>query len=53
MLQVPTQGIANWVERWPRWSFVSMGEYGVQEADYMHYMHYVRPLCAFAILQDK
>ena len=34
MLQVPTQGIAQWVERW---SFVSMGEYGVEEAYYMHF----------------
>ena len=35
MLQVPTQGIAQWVERW---SFVSMGGgYGVEEAYYMHF----------------
>ena len=29
-----TQGIAKWVERW---SFVSMGEDGVEEADYMYF----------------
>ena len=34
MLQVPNQGIAKWVEMW---SFVSMGEGGVEEADYMHF----------------
>ena len=34
MQQVPTQVKANCVERW---SFVSMGEEGVEEADYMHY----------------
>ena len=34
MLQVHTQGIAEWVERW---SFVSMGEdKWVEEAYYMH-----------------
>ena len=31
---MPTQGIANWVERW---SCVSIGEDGVEEADYIHY----------------
>ena len=30
MLQVPTQGIAKWEERW---SFLSMGEGGVEEED--------------------
>ena len=34
MLQVPTQGIAQWVERW---SFVSKGEDIVEEAYYMHF----------------
>ena len=34
MQQVPTQGIANWGERW---SFVILGEDGVEEADYMNY----------------
>ena len=34
MQQVPTPVIANWVERW---SFYSMREDGVEEADYMHY----------------
>ena len=31
---MPTQGIAQWVERW---SLVSMGEDGVDETDYMHF----------------
>ena len=34
MLQVPTQVIPNWVERW---SFVIMGEHIVEEANHMHY----------------
>ena len=34
MLQVPTQGIANWVDRW---LFVIMGEHIVEEANHMHY----------------
>ena len=34
MQQLPTQVIASCVERW---SFVSMGEDGVEEVDYMHY----------------
>ena len=66
MQQVPTQCIAKWVKRW---SFVSTGEDGVEEADYMHckreinYNDYkiviffknrnVQLLCAFTILQDK
>ena len=33
MLKVTTQGIAKCVERW---SFVSMGEDGVERADYMY-----------------
>ena len=34
MQQAPTQGIANWVEKW---SFVSLGEDGIVEANHMHY----------------
>ena len=34
MQQVPTQGIANCVERW---SFVVLGEHIVEEANHMHY----------------
>ena len=34
MLQVPTEGIPNLVERW---SFVIMGEHIVEEANHMHY----------------
>ena len=34
MQQVPTQGIANWVEKW---SFVILGEDLVEEANHMHY----------------
>ena len=34
MQQVPTQGIANWVEKW---SFVSLGKDCVEEANHMHY----------------
>ena len=33
MQQVPTQGIANLVERW---SFVILGEHIVEEANHMH-----------------
>ena len=32
-MQVLTQGIANWAEKW---SFVSFGEDGVEEANHMH-----------------
>ena len=31
---MPTQAIANWVEKW---SCVSLGEDGVEEANHMHY----------------
>ena len=34
MQQVPTQGIASWVVKW---SFVSLGEDCVEEANHMHY----------------
>ena len=34
MQQVPTQGIANLLERW---SFVILGEHIVEEANHMHY----------------
>ena len=34
MQQMPTQGIANMVERW---SFVVLGEHLLEEANYMHY----------------
>ena len=64
---MPTQGIANWVERW---SFVILGEHIVEEANHMHYkreINYynlskiviffqhrnVHVLCIFSILQDK
>ena len=65
MHQVPTQCIAKWVKRW---SFVSMGEDGGGEADYMHCkreINYdykivlffknrnVQLLFAFTISQDK
>ena len=33
MQQVPTQGIANWVEKW---SFVILVEDSVEEANHMH-----------------
>ena len=65
--QVPTQGIANLVERW---SFVILGEHIVEEANHMHYkreINYynlskiviffqhrnVHVLCVFSILRDK
>ena len=34
LYQVPTQDIANWVE----WSFVSMGEDGVEKAAVMYFL---------------
>ena len=65
--QVPTQGIANLVERW---SFVILGEHIVEDANHMHYkreINYynlskiviffqhrnVHVLRVFSILRDK
>ena len=64
---MPTQGIANLVERW---SFVILGEHIVEEANHMHYkreINYynlskiviffqhrnVHVICDFSILQNE
>ena len=63
MPQVPTQVIANWVEKW---SFDSMGEDGAEDAYYMHYKREINyheykhcynslstEMFNFYVLQDK